>query len=190
VSHRDQILHSALERFALDGFLATSVQHIADDSGVSKATVLYHFASKEDLLQHAITPALDEFQKLLDGVGEGDALADPSGRKAFVDAFVPFLITNRLGIHIIVTHAHLAHSHPALIRAMTLMSRIAEIVERSSTSPIDALRFGVALSGATYSLVSETLLGMDKLDPAELEQGLKAVLTEMLQPTSPVTGER
>ena len=187
MSHRDQILHSALERFALDGFLATSVQLIADDAGVSKATVLYHFASKEDLLQHAITPALDELQKLIDGVPEG-GLADPLGRQAFVDAFVPFLITNRLGIHIIVTHAHLAHSHPALIRAMTLMSRIADIVEHSSTSPIDALRFGVALSGATYSLVSETLLGMDKLDPVELEQGLKAVLTDMLQPTSPVTG--
>ena len=187
MSHRDQILHSALERFALDGFLATSVQLIADDAGVSKATVLYHFASKEDLLQHAITPALDQLQELVDGIND-NALADPSGRKAFVDAFVPFLITNRLGIHIIVTHAHLAHSHPALIRAMTLMSRIADIVEHSSTSPIDALRFGVALSGATYSLVSETLLGMDKLDPAELEQGLKAVLTDMLQPLSPVTG--
>jgi AcrR family transcriptional regulator len=189
VSHRDQILHSALERFALDGFSATSVQTIADDAGVSKATVLYHFATKEDLLQHAITPALDEFQKLLEANNDGESLADPSGRKAFVDAFVPFLITNRLGIHIIVTHAHLAHSHPALIRAMTLMSRIADIVERSSTSPIDALRFGVALSGATYSLVSETLLGMDKLAPAELEQGLKQVLADILQPTSPVAGD-
>lgn len=189
MSHRDQILHSALERFALDGFLATSVQHVADDAGVSKATVLYHFTSKEDLLQHAITPALDEFQKLLDSVNDGD-LSNPAGRKAFIDVFVPFLITNRLGIHIIVTHAHLAHSHPALIRAMTLMSRIADVVERSSTSPIDALRFGVALSGATYSLVSETLLGMDKLDAEELEQGLKAVLTDMLQPTSPVAGEQ
>ena len=189
MSHRDHILHSALERFALDGFLATSVQHIADGAGVSKATVLYHFASKEDLLEHAITPALDELQKLIDAVDEGASLADPSARKAFVDAFVPFLITNRLGIHIIVTHAHLAHSHPALIRAMTLMSRIADIVERSSTSPIDALRFGVALSGATYSLVSETLLGMDKLDPTELEQGLKIVLTDMLQPTHPVAGD-
>jgi AcrR family transcriptional regulator len=190
VSHRDQILHLALERFALDGFMATSVQAIADDAGVSKATVLYHFASKEDLLQHAITPALDEFQKLLDSVGNGDSLSDPPGRKAFVDEFVPFLITNRLGIHIIVTHAHLARSHPALIRAMTLMTRIADIVEHSSRSPIDALRFGVALSGATYSLVSETLLGMNKLDPADLAQGLKAVLTEMLQPTVPGAGER
>jgi AcrR family transcriptional regulator len=190
VSHRDQILSSALERFALDGFLATSVQLIADDAGVSKATVLYHFASKDDLLQHAITPALDEFQKLLDRFSDSDGLADSRSRKAFINAFVPFLISNRLGIHIIVTHAHLAHSHPALIRAMTLMSRIAQVVERSSTSPIDALRFGVALSGATYSLVSETLLGLNKLDAAELEQGLTVVLTDMLQPTSTVAGER
>jgi AcrR family transcriptional regulator len=188
VSHRDLILSSALERFALDGFLATSIQHIADDAGVSKATVLYHFTSKEDLLEHAITPALDALQALIDAVPLDTGLGGSNERAAFVDAFVPFLISNRQGIHIVVTHAHLAHSHPALTRATSLMSAIAEIVERSSQSDLDALRFGVALSGATYALVSETLLGMNTLSPDALEAGLRTVLSDMIVPPANRTG--
>ena len=188
MSHRDLILHSALTRFALEGFGATSVQHIADDAGVSKATVLYHFTSKEELLDHALTPVLDAFEKLINLIPADQELGNPAIRQAFVDAFVPFLIAHRLGIHIIVTHAHIAQSHTSLSRAMELMSRIAGIVEQSSSSPLDALRFGVALSGATYSLVSETLLGMNRLDPTELEHGLKTVLSEMLQPAQTTAG--
>jgi AcrR family transcriptional regulator len=182
VSHRELILHSALTRFALEGFLATSIQHIADDAGVSKATVLYHFSSKEDLLEEAIAPALKNFEHLINRVNDTDGFGGPANRTDFVKDFVPFLITNRLGIHIIVTHAHLAVNHPALSKAMALMSRMAELVDRSSTSDIDALRFGVALSGATYALVSETLLGLQSLSPEQLEAGLTIVLSDMIAP--------
>jgi len=189
VSHRDLILSSSLERFARDGFLATSVQHIAGDAGVSKATVLYHFTSKEDLLEQAITPALDALQRLIDSVPADTALGELSQRAAFVDRFVPFLISNRQGIHIVVTHAHLAHSHPALTRAVGMMAALANIVERSSQSELDALRFGVALSGATYALVSETLLGMNTLPPKALEEGLRTVLFDMIVPAFDKIGE-
>jgi AcrR family transcriptional regulator len=188
VSHRDPILASALRRFALDGFSAASVQHIADDAGASKANVLYHFASKDDLLAHALTPTLDEFDTLVSSIDSLDGMSDPQLRTEFIDRFVPFLLRHRLGVHIIVTHAHLAPSHPPIARALGLMARIAAIVERSSSSDLDALRFGVALSGATYTLVSETLLGMDALAPAELESGLKVILTEMLVPASETAG--
>lgn len=189
MSHRDLILSSALQRFALDGFMATSIQHIADDAGVSKATVLYHFTSKEDLLEHAITPALDALDALISAVPVDTGLGGAAARVAFVDAFVPFLISNRQGIHIVVTHSHLAHSHPALSRATRLMSAIALIVENSSQSDLDALRFGVALSGATYALVSETLLGMNTLSPEALEEGLRTVLSDMIVSRVDRTGE-
>lgn len=182
VSHRDPIIHAALERFATDGFMATSVQHIADSAGVSKATVLYHFASKDDLLTHALAPALEAFDELVSEFDSIEGVANPALRSAFIEKFVPFLLTHRLGIHIIVTHSHLAANHPALTRATSLMARIASIIERSSSSDLDALRFGVALSGATYALVSETLLGLNTAGHGDLEQALKVILTEMLLP--------
>lgn len=189
MSHRELLLSSALERFALEGFVATSIQHIADDAGVSKATVLYHFTSKEDLLEHALTPTLDSLERLLDSVPTS-SLSNSDNRAAFIDSFVPFLIFNRLGIHIVVTHAHLAPTHPGLTRATTLMTRMADTVQRSSASDIDALRFGVAIAGATYALVSETLLGVNQLEPLQLEQALTAVLTDMIAPRDNEKGTR
>jgi AcrR family transcriptional regulator len=184
VSHRDPIIHAALERFATDGFMATSVQHIADAAGVSKATVLYHFASKDDLLTQALTPTLEAFDALVSEFDSIEGVANPAVRSAFIERFVPFLLAHRLGVHIIVTHSHLAANHSALTRATSLMGRIAAVVERSSSSDLDALRFGVALSGATYALVSETLLGLDTSGHSDLEHGLKVILTEMLLPAA------
>lgn len=188
MSHREPILAQALRRFALDGFSATSVQDIADDAGVSKATVLYHFASKDDLLTHALAPTLEAFEALISGSDQKNGMGDPQVRVDFIDRFVPFLIHHRLGVHIVVTHAHLAPSHPSLAQAMALMGAIADLIERSSSSDLDALRFGVALSGATYSLVSETLLGKEALSPEALEEGLTVILTEMLAPTTTRAG--
>ncbi len=55
----DELRAIALDAFASSGYLGTSLQQIADRAGVSKASVLYHFASKEALLEAALTPAVD-----------------------------------------------------------------------------------------------------------------------------------
>src|ERR687889_235221 len=69
----DELKHVALEQFASVGFAGTSLQQIADHAGYSKSSVLYHYASKEALLEAAIGPAIDAMESLL-----GDFVA--SGR--------------------------------------------------------------------------------------------------------------
>lgn len=46
---RARIRDAAIERFAADGFAATSLKRIADDVGVSTPLVLHHFGSKDGL---------------------------------------------------------------------------------------------------------------------------------------------
>lgn len=182
MSHRTLILDSAKELFALEGFGATSVQDVADRAGVSKATVLYHVSTKEELLDQALAPTLDRFEHLVADLSESGAMAEDALRVSFVDRFVEFLLSDRLGVHIIVTHAHLHKTIPALGRATELMARLAEVIDRSSRSDFDALRFGIALSGAAYALVSEKMLGIEKLDNDGLAEGLRAVLLEFMGP--------
>jgi TetR/AcrR family transcriptional repressor of nem operon len=49
MSSREKILSSAAEMIHRNGYIATSVDQIVADAGVSKSNFYYHFKSKEDL---------------------------------------------------------------------------------------------------------------------------------------------
>lgn len=51
---RDRILEATLRRAVRDGSGALSLQGIADEAGVSKALLLYHFRDKDDILASLI----------------------------------------------------------------------------------------------------------------------------------------
>jgi predicted Zn-dependent protease len=76
----------------------------------------------------------------------------------------------------VITHPYLGDSIPALATARELMARMANIVAGSATSELDRIRFGIAVAGVTYALVSTEILELATLGPTEL----KAFLTEAL----------
>lgn len=57
---RERILESATTMFGSRGFEAVSLDQIAADVGVAKQTLLYWFATKEDLLQQVLAEAVSE----------------------------------------------------------------------------------------------------------------------------------
>jgi AcrR family transcriptional regulator len=59
-STRERILNVALDLFIEKGFDKTSLREIAEQLGVTKAALYYHFASKEDILM-ALHLRLHEF---------------------------------------------------------------------------------------------------------------------------------
>jgi AcrR family transcriptional regulator len=69
-STRERILDAALELFLAQGYDGTSLRQIAEQLGVTKAALYYHFESKEDILR-ALHMRLHEFGKdALDIVGD------------------------------------------------------------------------------------------------------------------------
>ncbi|MDI1335944.1 MAG: helix-turn-helix domain containing protein, partial [Lacunisphaera sp.] len=85
MSTQEELRIIALAEFAVAGYSGTSLQRIAELAGVSKSSVLYHFESKEHLLEAAIGPAIDRMSTVLApledaGLFEGD-------RGAFLEAF-------------------------------------------------------------------------------------------------------
>lgn len=75
---RARILDSALISFADRGFEATSLDVLAKQLGISKQSILYHFPSKEALLDSAIDRSADELRQVLEaGIQEK---ADAWGR--------------------------------------------------------------------------------------------------------------
>lgn len=63
---RRRILEVACRRFAADGVAATSLRDIADELGVTKAALYYHFPRKADLLREAFVPLAESIDAWLE----------------------------------------------------------------------------------------------------------------------------
>jgi AcrR family transcriptional regulator len=72
-STRDRILDSALHAFGTRGYETTSLDALAAQLGVRKQTILYHFASKESLLDAVIDEAGAELIAVLEEAVAGSA---------------------------------------------------------------------------------------------------------------------
>lgn len=178
----DELKQVALEQFATVGFAASSLQQIADHAGYSKSSVLYHYASKEALLEAAIGPAIDLLERLLrDFVDAGRTL---DARRVFIREFVDFLLGNRLAVHTFVNQGQFLREIPVIERANSAIRGLADSICDPGAPLAEQMRFGVALAGAAYALVAdETIIGDDeRLPDAEVREALITVLSELLLP--------
>lgn len=65
MSSPERILEVATRRFAQQGFDGTSLQEIAEEVGIRKPTLLYHYASKEALRHAVLDGVFDHFRRIL-----------------------------------------------------------------------------------------------------------------------------
>ncbi|MAT18790.1 MAG: TetR family transcriptional regulator [Leifsonia sp.] len=175
----DELRRVALDQFSSAGYLATSLQNIADAAGVSKASVLYHFESKESLLDAALAPtvdALDVIVASLEGIDTSTA-----ARRAFLAEFVDFLLEHRLGVHIFVNQSEALEDIAIIDRANALVERVAGHFERQGGSMEEKVRFGIALAGAAYLLAAAGRFNQaSMLEADELRPVLTRILGELI----------
>jgi AcrR family transcriptional regulator len=177
MSTQEELRTIALAEFAAAGYGATSLQRIAELAGVSKSSVLYHFASKENLLEAAIGPAIDRMHAVLEplaGTGLGD-------RRAFLEAFVDFLLQYRLEVNMFINQGPSLVDVPVIERANELVRQLAEFFAVNSDSLEEKMRFGIALGGAAYMLCSAQTFDLAQAEtPDETREALITILTSLL----------
>ena len=81
---RERILAVAQRRFVEVGYDATSLREIAEDLGVTKAALYYHFPSKLEILQALLQPLADVFGETLEVLAAVRTSDDPV--EAWADA--------------------------------------------------------------------------------------------------------
>lgn len=172
----------ALAEFASAGYAATSLHRIADLAGLSKSSVLYHYASKETLLEAAVAPAIQRIEGILDAL-EASRLT-PAGRAAFLGEFVDFILLYRREVNLFINQGPSLIDVPVIDQANEVVHRLADFFAANTASIEEKMRFGIALGGTAYMLCSpESTFDADQLD--ETRETLLAILTELL---APVTG--
>jgi len=75
---RERILAAATELFATRGYAGAGVDRVAEDSGIAKTAIYYHFGNKEGLLAAVLERAATQW---IDGIQQASRQADdPLGR--------------------------------------------------------------------------------------------------------------
>jgi TetR/AcrR family transcriptional regulator len=170
----------ALGEFATAGYLGTSLHRIADLAGLSKSSVLYHYASKEVLLGAAIGPAVDSMDEILSGLATQPLTGER--RTRFIVEFVDFLLEHRLEVHMFINQGPSLVDVPVFERANDLVRRLAEYFSTTTTTTEDRMRFGVALGGAAYMLVASQSFELEPAPVDETRAALINIVTELLAP--------
>ena len=181
MSSHEELRAIALAEFARAGYTATSLQRVADIAGLSKSSVLYHFSSKEALLESTVGPAVDRMAVILDSVADAPLTQDRRG--PFIAAFVDLLLEHRLEVAIFLGQGPSLVEVPVIDRANKLVGRISDYFHSASPTVEGKLRFGIALGGAAYILGSQP--GADRkeeLPDDEVRAGLITILSELLAP--------
>lgn len=167
------LLQSALRQFAAVGFEGASLQRIATDAGLSKSSVLYHFASKEALLDAALRPAVEDLAGVVDHLAD---LGGDAPRPEFITEFVDYLFEHRLAIAVLISHGQGLAGHAVVDEADALVRRLSECLGGSDSTDPGTVRFGVALAGAAFMLVAS-----DRWAPSHVpEEQLRATLVDVL----------
>jgi AcrR family transcriptional regulator len=141
---REEILAAAARLFATIGYKGTSLQVIAAAVGCSKATLLYHFATKDALLAALVEqPARD-----LAGLDEKVRGLDPGrARDVAIEGFVDLLLTYRREVSLIFHDLAYLYRAPFFADVKAYSERLEVVLTGGSTAPSALLGAKVLMAG-------------------------------------------
>jgi AcrR family transcriptional regulator len=153
LSTRAQILAAARRLFVRQGYQHTSIREIAEQLGMTKTAVLYHFPTKADILASVAEPFLDDFTA---------ALTEVNSRQQLFDALVDVYLRHRMLLRENVVH------DLALLTQAPVAHRFTSLVleaNRIASGPDPALRDRVRGAQAIAALSDPVITYAD--EPAE-----------------------
>ncbi len=166
----DRIADAADALFCARGYEAVSIRDIAERAGVKKASVFYHFGTKEKL-----------FEGVLDRYYAAHAAALQKGRlcsgsvdermHVLLDAYMDFMEDHSRYVRLV--HIEVASSGPALPLISQGLRKLSQLVEEilgdhvPSDGALSAKHFFISFSGIvnTYALYAGALGPMWRSDP-------------------------
>jgi AcrR family transcriptional regulator len=159
---REEILREAARLFAVAGYKATSLTDVAAAVGCSKATLLYHFESKDAIFVALVEPAHRQLRDLAARLGTLDA---GPAREAAIVGFVDLVLTYRGEIALIYHEILQLFQRPAFAPLKPAVDALVAAFAGRSTDPADEVAAGVVLAGIVTVVVDRIDDAGDLRDP-------------------------
>lgn len=170
---RAKILAVAQELFAGKGWQQTSVREIAQALGLTKTAVLYHFATKADILATLMTPLLEDME---------EALARPVTRWQAVETLVEVYLRHRDVLSMVTQNLAAVAQEPIYQRWMALMLRANGLVAGPAPSLAEQVR-----AIQVVAVLSDPVIVLADAPTDELRAHILAGARRLLPDDGPVT---
>lgn len=166
-----EILTAASRLFSEYGYRGTSLADIGHAIGYSKATVLYHFASKEALLAELIAPASATLADLMEHVS---ALPPAQSRRAAVEGYIQLAVTYREAVAILQTECLLLQD-PHFHAIGLVYEQLVQVLAGSDHDPEARVAAIMVIVGSAAACTEPTDLPAEQLKPALVAVALRAL---------------
>ncbi|MCC3774266.1 TetR/AcrR family transcriptional regulator [Streptomyces sp. UNOB3_S3] len=165
-ARRRQIVECTIDLISTKGYPATSLSAIAEAAGISKAAVLYHFSSKDNLARTTLEHVMESFRTYVHERVERET--DPCAAiVTYVRAMISYQRDNRRHVRVITemllddeggTRLKNPGSHDSHDRLGYLAGLLARRQEAGGLRPFDPLTAGLAIGGAIDGVISHWLV--------------------------------
>jgi AcrR family transcriptional regulator len=184
---QERILRASMELFSARGFDRTSISQIAARSGVSRATIFWHFGNKATLFQETCKHFLVPFRQSLE---QSFVHLEPRVRVADqISAYEQFVSQNRETIHAFVSWVFSSPEPADSLRheLLALHSAFITSIERALHELLNDPREAAELTTTIVSLLHGnmllTLVGAPEAVPGSRGRVVKDVLSRALAGT-------
>jgi AcrR family transcriptional regulator len=179
---RAAILSAAAAMFISEGYNAATLADIGERVGLTRAALLYHFASKEEILQSITDPLFAEMEERLSGA---EPVASPTRetQRRYLETMMAVLLEHRAAAEL--THrfttsktaldigARLTVGHEDLMRLLMGTDR--------AHDPVARVRANIAVAAIVGSIASRVSI------PLATEAEREAVIEAAMCALAPVT---
>lgn len=129
---RQRVLDIALSLFSQRGYAGTALQAVADELGLSKASVYYYFRAKGELLDALAEPCLERLNAIVSD------RPDPSGLescRALIDAYLG-TVADWSPVVALLIGDPTASTLPAAIRCRALRTELRDLLAGAGSPPV------------------------------------------------------
>jgi AcrR family transcriptional regulator len=189
---------SALKLLIRDGYRRVRLEDVADDAGVSKATVYHYFANKSDLLTQTVASRLAEKQAAIE-LRLASAGGTASARlRVFLRQFWTMSLTQQAGLWQRLLASEIVAEAPdvfaawarGLVRRWQFVEELIKEGQRAGEFRRDAdaaVAARLIVSALSHQALFHVHFGMRRFAPCNLDRLFDAAMEQLLHGLRPST---